>query len=77
MLILSRKKDEKLVIGDSIEITVVDIRGDVVKLGINAPADVKIYRAELLDAIRAANIEAVAQADADLSSIEKKLKNKK
>lgn len=60
MLILSRKKDEKVMIGDSIELWVVDIRGDSVKLGINAPREVKVFRGEIADEIEAANQAALA-----------------
>ena len=72
MLVLSRKKDEKLHIGDNIEITIVDVKGDTVKIGISAPVDVKIYRGELLDAIR----EAARQPAPDLEALERKLKSK-
>ena len=44
MLVLSRKINQSIVIGDNIEIMLVDIRGDQIKLGINAPRDVKIFR---------------------------------
>jgi carbon storage regulator len=52
MLVLSRKRDEKIVIGDRIVITVVEVRGDKVRLGIEAPADVPVHRQEVYDAIR-------------------------
>ena len=52
MLVLSRKRDERIVINDNIVITVVDIRGDKVRLGIEAPSDVPVHRQEVLDAIR-------------------------
>jgi len=74
MLVLSRKKDDTIAIGDNIEITVVEVKGDVVKIGIAAPKDVKIYRGELLDAIRKANIEAASQPAPDLGAITRKLK---
>jgi carbon storage regulator len=51
MLILSRKKSEEIVIGDNIRITVVEIRGDKVRLGIDAPKDVSVHRKEVKDAI--------------------------
>ena len=51
MLILSRKKEESIVIGDNIEISIVDIKGDHVKLGIKAPKNVKVYRLEVYEAI--------------------------
>jgi len=52
MLILSRKKDESIVIGDNITISVVDIKGDQVKLGIDAPNDVKVFRQEVYKQFR-------------------------
>ena len=55
MLILSRKKDQKIMIGGGIEIWVVDIRGDTVKLGIKAPREVKVFRLEVAQEIEAAN----------------------
>lgn len=58
MLVLSRQKDESIMIGDGIRITVVDIRGDKVRLGITASKDVKIFRTEVYDAIQRQNEEA-------------------
>jgi len=58
MLVLSRKKDEAIVIGDSIRITVVDIQGDKVRLGIEAPRELAVYRQELYEAIREENLRA-------------------
>lgn len=52
MLILARQKDETIMIGDDIEVTVVDIRGDKVRLGITAPKDVSVHRQEVYNAIR-------------------------
>ncbi len=51
MLVLSRKRDESIVIGDNIVITVVDIRGDNVRFGIDAPKDVPVHRQEVYDDI--------------------------
>lgn len=51
MLVLSRKKNETIVIDDTIEITVVEIRGDKVRLGINAPKEVSVHRLEVKEAI--------------------------
>jgi carbon storage regulator len=52
MLVLSRKKDEKIVIGDNITLMVIDIRGDKVRLGIEAPRDVTVHREEVYEAIK-------------------------
>jgi carbon storage regulator len=52
MLVLSRQKDESIIIGDSVEIMVVDIRGDKVRVGTNAPATWAVYRKELYDQIQ-------------------------
>ena len=66
MLILSRKKDQKVMIGDSIELWVVDIRGDTVKLGIKAPREVKVFRQEVAEEIEAAN-QAALKSSLDVS----------
>ena len=52
MLVLSRKKDEKIVIGENITLMVIEIRGDKVRLGIDAPRDVAVHREEVYDAIK-------------------------
>jgi carbon storage regulator len=52
MLVLSRQKDEVITIGDDIEICVVDIRGDKVRLGVSAPKAISVHRKEVRDAIR-------------------------
>jgi carbon storage regulator len=52
MLVLSRKRNESIVIGDDINIVIVDIRGDKVRLGIEAPANVPVHRREVYDAIQ-------------------------
>ena len=62
MLVLSRHRDESIVIGDDIVITVVDIRGDKVRLGINAPVQIPVHRQEVYEAIQRENRQA-AQMD--------------
>ncbi len=52
MLVLSRQKDESIIIGDDIEITIVDVRGDKVRLGINAPREISVHRKEIYEAIQ-------------------------
>ena len=51
MLVLSRQKDESIMIGDNVEITIVDVRGDKVRLGITAPKEIPVHRREVFDAI--------------------------
>lgn len=58
MLVLSRKKGQKIIINDNIEIDVVDIQGDVVRLGISAPAEIKIFRGEIYQEIQEENRQA-------------------
>ncbi|MFP4509455.1 MAG: carbon storage regulator CsrA [Spirochaetaceae bacterium] len=55
MLILARKLNERIVIGDTIEVSIVEIKGDQVKLGIAAPREVKVYRHEVYQAIQDEN----------------------
>lgn len=52
MLVLSRQKNESIMIGDNVEIIIVDIRGDKVRLGITAPKEIPVHRREVFDAIR-------------------------
>jgi carbon storage regulator len=55
MLILSRKVNEKVMIGDDISISIIEVRGDQVRIGVDAPRTVKVYRQEVYDAIKAEN----------------------
>lgn len=68
MLVLARRINERIIIGDSIFISVVDIKGDQVKLGIDAPENVKVYRQEIFDAIQEENRKA-AQSHGELPSL--------
>lgn len=58
MLVLTRKINEKIIVGDNIEIVLVDIGKDQVKIGINAPRNVKVHRWEIYEEIRKENLEA-------------------
>src|SRR5262245_38452815 len=71
MLVLSRQRDETIMIGDDIEVTVVDIRGDKVRLGINAPKEISVHRKEVYDAIRRENRAAAQVKPEDLSGLGK------
>ena len=71
MLVLSRHRDESIIIGDDIVITVVDIRGDKVRLGINAPREISVHRKEVYDAFRRENRAAAQVKPEDLSGLGK------
>jgi carbon storage regulator len=58
MLVLSRRRDESIMIGDDVEITIVDVRGDKVRLGITAPKSIPVHRREIYDAIQREKAEA-------------------
>ena len=58
MLILSRKIDQKIRIGDDTILTIIDVKGDQVKIGVEAPANVKVYRQEVFSAIQSENTAA-------------------
>ena len=66
MLVLSRQRDETIMIGDDVEITIVDIRGDKVRLGINAPKSVQVHRKEVYLAIKKENERAAKVTPQDL-----------
>lgn len=55
MLVLSRQRDESIIIGDNIVVTIVDIRGDKVRLGIDAPSEIPVHRREIHEAIQREN----------------------
>lgn len=67
MLVLSRQRDETIMIGDEVEITVVDIRGDKVRLGITAPRHIQVHRKEVYEAIKRENQQAAGLKPQDVS----------
>jgi len=69
MLVLSRQRDETIMIGESIEITVVDVRGDKVRLGITAPTRIAVHRKEVYDAIRSENEDAARLETEEIEAI--------
>lgn len=73
MLVLSRQKDQTIIIGDDIEITVVAIRGDKVSLGINAPRSIAVHRKEVYDAIKRENRRAMKMEVKDMKEIDRLL----
>lgn len=72
MLVLSRKKDESIMIGDQIEIKILAVDGDQIKLGIVAPKTVKVHRSEVFEAIQAQNKEALSSSANFLEQFKKK-----
>jgi carbon storage regulator len=77
MLALTRKVGERLVIGDNIVVTVVSIKGDSIRLAIEAPKEIKIYRGEIFDAIAAENQQAAIPHDLAQLDILKTMPKKK
>jgi carbon storage regulator len=74
MLVLTRKKDQSIVINDNIEITILDVQGEQVRIGVNAPRNISVYRKEIFLQIAEENKKASeVNSDIDLSSI---IKNK-
>lgn len=67
MLVLARKVNEAIVIGENIRVVVVGVEGETVRLGIEAPREVKVYRQEIFDAIQEANRQAAQAAVAALA----------
>lgn len=61
MLILSRKIDEKIQIGDNITLTIIDIHGEQVKIGVEAPKNIKVFRQEVFEAIQKENMAAAVE----------------
>ena len=76
MLVLSRKKDEVIVVGDAIEITIVDIRGDQVKVGVTAPKSISIHRKEIYDAIQRENLAAAQSSSLQVGTVAEALRKK-
>jgi len=74
MLVLSRQRDETIVIGDNVEITVVDIKGDKVRIGITAPRAVQVHRKEVYDSIKRENAEASRVQIDDLDGADSNLR---
>ena len=77
MLVLARRINESIMIGDDIEVVVVDIKGDQVKLGIRAPRTVSVHRSEVYQEIKQQNKEAAASSPQSLSDLGNLIKKKK
>lgn len=64
MLVLTRRPGESIVVGDNIVVTVIEIKGGQVRIGIDAPREVDVYREEIYEQVRQENLSAIANADA-------------
>jgi len=76
MLVLSRQRDETIMIGDDVEVTVVDIRGDKVRLGINAPREIQVHRKEVYDAIKRENQRAAGLSADEVADVTEVIEKK-
>ncbi|MDP3894533.1 carbon storage regulator CsrA [Nocardioides sp.] len=76
MLVLSRHVGESIVIGDNVTITVLEVRGDVVRVGIDAPRSVAVHRAELLRELEDTNREAASPSESDVASLTEALRQR-
>jgi len=70
MLVLSRQRDESIIIGDNIIVTIVDIRGEKVRLGIDAPTEIPVHRREVHEAIQRENLRASQLEPKDVRAVD-------
>lgn len=70
MLVLTRKAGESVVIGDEVVVRVLEVRGDVVRVGIDAPRDVQVHRQEVYEAVREANIAASTASEEAITALQ-------
>ncbi len=74
MLVLSRRVGESIVIGEDVTVTVLEVRGDIVRVGIDAPRSVAVHRAELLAQLESSNREAASPSDDAVANLSKALR---
>ena len=74
MLVLSRRPGESVVVGDDVTITVLEVRGDVIRIGIDAPRSVAVHRAELLQQLESTNLEAASPSEDAVASLSQALR---
>ncbi len=75
MLVLTRRSGESVMIGDQVVVTVVEVRGDVVRLGIEAPREVRVHREEVYRAVGEANAAAAKTSDDDMTRLAAQLRS--
>lgn len=76
MLVLTRKKGQAIIIGHDIEISIIDVQGDQVRIGINAPKSVTIHRKEIYEEIRNENLSAATVKGLDIKELNKTFERK-
>ena len=77
MLVLSRRAGESIVLGDDITVTILEVRGDLVRVGIDAPRSLKVHRAELLVQLEASNREAASPSEDTVASLSEALRDRR
>ena len=77
MLVLTRRIGQSLVIGDTIVLRVLEVKGDVVRLGVDAPREVKVHRQEVHDAVSAANRAATASSDEAVAALQQAVEDRR
>ncbi|WP_110208238.1 carbon storage regulator CsrA [Nocardioides daejeonensis] len=76
MLVLSRKAGESVLVGDDVTITVLEVRGDVIRIGIDAPRSVSVQRAELIEQLSSSNRDAASPSDTTVASLAEQLRKR-
>ena len=76
MLVLSRRAGESVVVGDDVTISILEVRGDVVRVGITAPRSVAVHRAELLEQLEKTNREAASPSEDAVASLSKAIQDR-
>lgn len=76
VLVLSRRVGEAIVVGGDVTVTVLEVRGDIVRIGIDAPRSVAVHRAELLAEVRSTNEAAASPAEAAVASLTQEIRNR-
>lgn len=76
MLVLSRRVGEAIVVGDDVTVTVLEVRGDIVRIGIDAPRSVAVHRAELLAQVQSSNQEAASPSESAVESLAQEIRRR-